>query len=474
MKIFGNLFKKINKPSVEFAQNRFDFTQNKFEKDEKKDDASATHPKTTFDDVAGLEEVKEELFEIVDFMKNPKKYKVMGAKIPKGFLFYGPPGTGKTLLASAVAGETNSTFFNITGSEFVEKYVGVGAKRVRTLFEKARKEAPSIIFIDEIDAIGAKRQLETNNEKDQTLNQLLVEMDGFNKDENILIIGATNRLDLLDDALIRPGRFDRHIQIGSPNFHTRYEILKVHTKDKPLDESVNLKSIAQKTHGVNGAHISNIANEAAIFAVRENKEKITSKHFDQAIERVLAGIESKTSSLIEREKKIVSFHESGHALVSDILGLSPIEKISIIPRGQALGYVMQLPDEDRYIFTKEELLGKIKILLAGKGAEEIIFGHQSTGARDDLKKVTKIANDMICEYGMSDLGFMVINEREQNFMYEKINKEAMKIVDTCYQATLDLLNENRHDLEILADYLFNNETMTHQELKDLIRKAAAN
>ncbi|MFR3071389.1 MAG: AAA family ATPase, partial [Paeniclostridium sp.] len=280
MKMLDNFFKKINKPAPAF-------NQTKLEKETPNDNSDSSKPKTTFNDVAGLEEVKEELFEIVDFMKSPDKYKKMGAKIPKGVLFYGPPGTGKTLLASAMAGETNASFFNVTGSEFVEKYVGVGAKRVRTLFEKARKDAPSIIFIDEIDAIGAKRHLESNNEKDQTLNQLLVEMDGFNKDSNILIVGSTNRLDLLDDALLRPGRFDRHVHIGDPNYHTRLEILKVHTKNKPIDASVDLDILAKKTHGFNGAHLANIANEAAIFAVRDSSETINSLHFDKAIERVI-------------------------------------------------------------------------------------------------------------------------------------------------------------------------------------------
>lgn len=467
MNMLNNFFKKIKNPVPAFAQT-------KLEKEEKNDDAYSTHPKTTFKDVAGLEEVKEELFEIVDFMRSPDKYKKMGAKIPKGVLFYGPPGTGKTLLASAVAGETNSAFFNITGSEFVEKYVGVGAKRVRALFEKARKDAPSIIFIDEIDAIGVKRHMESNNEKDQTLNQLLVEMDGFNKDSNVLVIGATNRMDLLDEALIRPGRFDRHIHMGAPNYHTRFEILKVHTDNKPIDKSVNLEILAKKTHGFNGAHLSNIANEAAIFAVRENSEHITSLHFDKALERVIAGLESKSSSLIDREKKIVSFHESGHALVSDMIGITPIQKVSIIPRGQALGYVLQLPDEDRYIYTKDELIGKIKILLAGKAAEEIIFNHKSTGAKDDLKKVTEIANQMVCEYGMSDLGFMTIDGNDKTFMSERIQIEANKIVENCYNETLELLTSNRNDLDILANHLFENETMTHEELKSLIRKEAAN
>ena len=429
MKMWENFFKKINKPVPVFAQTT------KMEKEISSEDSSSSKPKTTFCDVAGLEEVKEELFEIVDFMKFPDKYKKMGAKIPKGVLFYGPPGTGKTLLASAVAGETNSSFFNVTGSEFVEKYVGVGAKRVRTLFEKARKEAPSIIFIDEIDAIGAKRHLESNNEKDQTLNQLLVEMDGFTKDSNVIIIGATNRLDLLDEALLRPGRFDRHVHIGAPNYH-----------------------------------LANIANEAAIFAVRDNSDVITEVHFDKALERVIAGLESKNSTLIEKEKKIVSYHEAGHALVSDLVGICPIQKISIVPRGQALGYVLQLPDEDRYIYTKEELLGKMKILLAGKASEEVIFNHKSTGAKDDLKKVTEIANQMVCEYGMSNLGFMTLDGNNKTFLSEKIQDEANRIVQDCYNETLDILRNNINDLHIVSNHLFENETMTHEELKSLIRK----
>lgn len=420
--------------------------------------------------MAGLDEVKEELFEVVDFMKSPDKYIKMGAKIPKGILFYGPPGTGKTLLASAVAGETDSSFFNVTGSEFVEKYVGVGAKRVRTLFEKARKEAPSIIFIDEIDAIGARRHSESNNEKDQTLNQLLVEMDGFNKDDNIIIVGATNRLDLLDEALLRPGRFDRHIRINSPNYNSRYEILKVHTNNKPLHKEVDLKLLARKTHGFNGAHLANIANEAAIFAVRDNSSEITSYHFDKALERVIAGIEQKNSVLIAKEKKIVSYHEAGHAIVSNIINICPIQKISIVPRGEALGYVLQLPDEDRYIYTKEELIGKIKILLAGKAAEEIIFNHLSTGAKDDLKKVTDIADQMVCEYGMSKLGFMTIEGNSKSFMSQQVQKEANAIVSDCYKETLKLMKENINDLHIVANYLHDKETMTLEELQSLIQK----
>lgn len=463
MNIINNFLKKINNPVPVFAQT-------KLEKENCTDDHNSSKPQTTFRDVAGLDEVKEELFEVVDFMKSPDKYIKMGAKIPKGILFYGPPGTGKTLLASAVAGETDSSFFNVTGSEFVEKYVGVGAKRVRTLFEKARKEAPSIIFIDEIDAIGARRHSESNNEKDQTLNQLLVEMDGFNKDDNIIIVGATNRLDLLDEALLRPGRFDRHIRINSPNYNSRYEILKVHTSNKPLHKEVDLKLLARKTHGFNGAHLANIANEAAIFAVRDNSREITSYHFDKALERVIAGIEQKNSVLIAKEKKIVSYHEAGHAIVSNIVNICPIQKISIVPRGEALGYVLQLPDEDRYIYTKEELIGKIKILLAGKAAEEIIFNHLSTGAKDDLKKVTDIADQMVCEYGMSKLGFMTIEGNSKSFMSQQVQKEANAIVSDCYKETLKLMKENINDLHIVANYLHDKETMTLEELQSLIQK----
>ena len=463
MNIINNFLKKINNPVPVFAQT-------KLEKENCTEDHSSSKPKTTFKDVAGLDEVKEELFEIVDFMKSPDKYIKMGAKIPKGILFYGSPGTGKTLLASAIAGETDSSFFNVTGSEFVEKYVGVGAKRVRTLFEKARKEAPSIIFIDEIDAIGARRHSESNNEKDQTLNQLLVEMDGFNKDDNIIIVGATNRLDLLDEALLRPGRFDRHIRINSPNYNSRYEILKVHTKNKPLHKDVDLKLLARKTHGFNGAHLANIANEAAIFAVRNNNSEITQYHFDMALERVIAGIEQKNSVLIEKEKKIVSYHEAGHAIVSNIVNICPIQKISIVPRGEALGYVLQLPDEDRYIYTKEELVGKIKVLLAGKAAEEVIFSHLSTGAKDDLKKVTDIADQMVCEYGMSKLGFMTIEGNSKSFMSHQIQKEANAIVEDCYKETLKLMEENINDLHLVANHLYDKETMTLEELQSLIQK----
>ncbi|KXZ39319.1 cell division protease FtsH [Alkalithermobacter thermoalcaliphilus JW-YL-7 = DSM 7308] len=464
MKAFKNLIKRFKIPV-------FAFNQSKMEKDSTSEDASFTKPKTTFQDVAGLDEVKEELVEVVDFIKNPDKYRKMGAKVPKGILFYGPPGTGKTLLAASVAGESNSAFFNTTGSEFVEKYVGVGAKRVRTLFEKARKEAPSIIFIDEIDAIGAKRHLESNNEKDQTLNQLLVEMDGFNKDSNVIIIGATNRLDLLDEALTRPGRFDRHIYIGNPNYSTRYEILKVHTKDKPLSSEVDLEEIARKTHGLSGAHLANIANESAIIAVREGCSQINKVHFDKAIERIVAGLESKNSKLIEKEKRIVSYHEAGHALVSNTLNTDPIQKISIIPRGQALGYVLQLPDEDRYIYTKEDLMNKIKVLFGGKAAEDLIFNHTSTGAKDDLNKITQIATQMVCEYGMSSLGNMTIDSNFKAFMIDKIQKEINSIMNQCYDEVVQILKDQIEELHMVSNYLYEHETLTNDDLCKILKRA---
>ncbi|SNT23298.1 cell division protease FtsH [Anaerovirgula multivorans] len=428
-----------------------------------------TKPKVTFEDVAGLEEVKEELIEVIDFINEVEKYQKMGAKIPKGILFYGPPGTGKTLLASAVAGETKSSFFTASGSEFVEKYVGVGAKRVRTLFEKAKKEAPSVIFIDEIDAIGAKRHLDSNNEKDQTLNQLLIELDGFNTDQTVVVIGATNRLDLLDEALLRPGRFDRHMFIGNPNVKAREEILKVHTKNKPLDTDIKIADLAKKTHGMSGAHLSNIANEAAIIAVRENQTTISIKHFEQAIERVIAGLQIKNPTVLLKEKQIVAYHESGHALIGKILSTDMVQKVSIIPRGQALGYVLHMPQDDRYIMTKEELCSKIMVMLGGRAAEEIIFGHLSTGAKDDLKKVTEIAMQMVCEYGMSDLGYMSNNPTMMQVLGRQINKEMNKIIDECYNTTLEHLKTYKNELEKISAALMERETLNGDELNELLK-----
>lgn len=438
----------------------------------KKEDGSKDNnkPRVSFNDVAGLDEIKEELQEVIDFINNSEKYNKMGAKIPNGILFYGPPGTGKTLLAKAVAGETNSSFFYASGSEFVEKYVGVGAKRIRTLFEKAKKEAPSIIFIDEIDAIGAKRNLDSNNEKDQTLNQLLIEMDGFNKNQTIIVIGATNRLDLLDEALLRPGRFDRHIYVGNPNVRAREEILKVHTKNKPLDSSVKIEEIAKKTHGFSGAQLANIANEAAIIAVRKNKTLIDVEDFNSAIERVIAGLELKHPSILFKEKNIVAHHEAGHALIGKLLKVDMIQKISIVPRGQALGYVLKFPDEDRYLYTKKELIAKIMVLLGGRAAEEIMFNEITTGAKDDLAKATEIAQEMVCSYGMSSLGNIAIKEQYIKYNIDKIEKEIRMIIDDCYKRTLELIEENKIILTDIANYLLEHETIEVNELDNIFSK----
>ncbi|SKC43468.1 ATP-dependent zinc metalloprotease FtsH [Maledivibacter halophilus] len=441
----------------------------KTEKTDKKND-KANEPKIGFKDVAGLDEAKEELEEIIDFLKNPDKYRAMGAKIPKGILLHGPPGTGKTLLARAIAGETNSKFIAASGSEFVEKYVGVGAKRVRALFEKARKEAPSVIFIDEIDAIGAKRTLESNNEKDQTLNQLLIELDGFNNDQTVIVIGATNRIDMLDEALKRPGRFDRNIFIGNPDIKSREEIFKVHIKNKPINPKINISELAKRTHGMSGAHISNIANEAAILAVRNNKKSIDFDDFNNAIEKVIGGLERKNYSIIEKEKRRVSFHEAGHALMGKILSSDLISKISIIPRSQALGYVMYTPNEERFLITKEELFNKIKVMLGGRAAEEVIFGNISTGAKDDLKKANEIAFQMVCEYGMSDLGNRFYEPTLIKNCYDIIDREINKIIDLCYKDTLEKVKLNKELLSKVANVLYEKETLTGEDLNTIIEK----
>ena len=425
-------------------------------------------PDISFNDVAGLDEIKEELQEIIDFINNSDKYKKMGAKIPRGILFYGPPGTGKTLLAKAVAGETKSSFMYASGSEFVEKYVGVGAKRIRSLFEKAKKEAPSIIFIDEIDAIGSKRNSDSNNEKDQTLNQLLVEMDGFYKSQTVIVIGATNRLDLLDEALLRPGRFDRHIYVGNPNIKARKEILGVHTKDKPIDNSVDIEELAKKTHGFSGAQLANIANEAAIIAVRHNKKLIDITDFNAAIERVIAGLEVKHPSVLAKEKAIVASHEAGHALVGKLLNVDMIQKISIVPRGQALGYVLKLPDEERYLLTKNELLNKIKVLLAGRAAEQIVFHEVTTGAKDDLIKATEIAQEMVCNFGMSSIGNIAIKDQYIKYSFNQIDSEVKKIINNCFNDTLKIIEKNQIILSSIADYLLQNETLSGDELDQIL------
>ncbi|AIS52968.1 ATP-dependent zinc metalloprotease FtsH 2 [Thermoanaerobacter kivui] len=436
---------------------------------ELKEDPNSRKTNITFKDVAGLDEVIDELKVIIDFMTNTEKYNKMGAKIPKGILFYGPPGTGKTLLATALAGETNSTFISASGSEFVEKYVGVGASRIRALFAKAKKSAPSIIFIDEIDAVGTKRNTDNNSEKDQTLNQLLVEMDGFNSNEGIIVIGATNRLDMLDEALLRPGRFDRTIHIGNPNMKARLEILKVHTRNKPLDESVSLSELARKTHGMTGAHLATMCNEAAILAVMRNKNKIGKEEFDEALERVIAGLKKKYPSVLEKERTIAAYHEAGHALIGKILNVNTVEKISIVPRGQTLGYVLNFPKDDSFLLTKTELKNKIIMLLGGRAAEEIIFNEISTGAENDLKEATKIAYQMVCNYGMSELGNRVFDIHMLKST-EIIDKEVNKIINNCYVSAKKILMENKHKITLIAERLLAKEIITKEELESLLEE----
>lgn len=421
----------------------------------------------TFRDVAGLDEVIDELKIIIDFMNNTDKYIKMGAKIPKGILFYGPPGTGKTLLATALAGETNSTFITASGSEFVEKYVGVGASRIRALFARAKKSTPSIIFIDEIDAVGSKRNNDNNSEKDQTLNQLLVEMDGFNSNDGIIVIGATNRQDMLDEALLRPGRFDRSIHIGNPNVRAREAILKVHTRNKPLDNTVSLEEIAKKTHGMTGAHLASICNEAAILAVIRNKSKIGKEEFDEAIERVVAGLQKKNPDVLEKERKIAAHHEAGHAIIGKILNASTVEKISIVPRGEALGYVLNFPKDDAFLMTKTELIEKITMLLGGRAAEEIMFNEVSTGAENDLKEATNISYQMVCNYGMSDLGNRIYDIRLMKST-ENIDKEVNKIIDFCYENAKNILLEKKNKIVQIADKLLTDEVITKEEIDDLM------
>ncbi len=451
-------------PEAETARVR----NNKKDLSSEKTEYPVRTPRTTLNEVAGLQEVKEELMEVIDFLKSPEKYRKMGAKLPKGILFHGPSGTGKTLLAKAIAGESYAAFHNACGSEFVEKYVGVGAKRVRTLFEKAKKEAPSVIFIDEIDAIGAKRTNETNNEKDQTLNQLLVEIDGFETNESVIIIGATNRLDLLDEALLRPGRFDRQIYVGRPDVKAREEILGVHFLNKPLDKAIHIKEIAQKTSGMTGAHLASIANEAAILAVRHRKNMISNIEIDEAIEKVIAGLERKSAIISELEKSKVAYHESGHALVAKYLNTDIISKISIIPRGKALGYTLQIPEEDRYLITEVEMKEKVKVLFGGRAAEQIIFNEISSGAKDDLKKANNIAFEMVCELGMSRLGNITYDENIIRNCFTEVNNEVKTIIDECYEDAKRIIKENTDILKSLAAVLMEKEILNKEEIDSII------
>jgi cell division protease FtsH len=444
--------------------------------------------KVTFADLGGVDEVKEELKEIVDFLRHPKRYLEMGARIPKGVLLVGPPGTGKTHVARAVAGEAGVPFFFISGSDFVEMFVGVGASRVRDLFEQAKKHAPAIVFIDEIDAVGRQRGAGYgggHDEREQTLNQLLVEMDGFSTNEGIIVMAATNRPDVLDPALLRPGRFDRQVVIDRPDLKGRLEILRIHTRNKPLDRDVDLEVIARRTPGFTGADLENVVNEAALLAARQRRRKITMDDLQDAIDRVVAGPEKKSRVMSEKERRVIAYHEAAHALVAKLLpGTDPVHKASIIPRGAALGYVLQLPTEDRYIMTKAELLDRITSALAGRAAEELVFNEVSTGAAHDLETVTKLVRRMITEYGMSEslgpLTFGTKEElvflgrdiaRERNYSEEvaaAIDKEVRAIVNACYARAMGLLRDHRDTLDRVASALLERETLEGPELDALM------
>ena len=448
--------------------------------------------KVTFADVAGADEAKQELEEVVEFLKTPDKFNELGARIPKGVLLFGPPGTGKTLLAKAVAGEAGVQFFTISGSDFVEMFVGVGASRVRDLFEQAKKAAPCIVFIDEIDAVGRQRGAGLgggHDEREQTLNQLLVEMDGFASNEGIIIIAATNRPDVLDPALLRPGRFDRQIVVDKPDVRGREAILKVHTKGKPVADDVDLDVLARRTPGFTGADLSNLVNEAALLAARRDKKKITMAEMEEAIERVLAGPERKSHVMTDEEKRLTAYHEGGHTLVGLLLEhADPVHKVTIIPRGRAGGYMLSLPKEDRSYRTRSELIDRIKVALGGRVAEEVVLGEISTGASSDIQQATRIIRSMIMEYGMSDaIGPIAYGEenhqvflgrdlnRERNYSEEiagEIDREVRRYIEEAYEACRTIIVENRDKRDLIAKELLERETLSAAELEELMTKGA--
>ena len=444
--------------------------------------------KVRFTDVAGLDEEKEEVSELIDFLKNPKKFQKLGARIPKGVLLVGPPGTGKTLLAKAVAGEANVPFYYISGSDFVELFVGVGASRVRDMFKQAKQSAPCLIFIDEIDAVGRQRGSGIgggHDEREQTLNQLLTEMDGFGANEGIIIIAATNRPDVLDPALLRPGRFDRQVTVSLPDAKAREEILNVHARNKVFGNDVNLKALSLRTPGFSGADLENLLNEAALLAVRRNKEAITMDEIDEATDRVLMGPAKTSRKISDKEKRLVAIHESGHAVIGIKLpDAQEVHKITIIPRGMAGGYTMMLPKEEKMgIMTKEELESQIIGLMGGRAAERLFLNATTTGASDDFKKATRIARSMVTKYGMSDLGPMQLEEEQEGVFlgrdYNKtknfsdqvaleIDKAVRKIVDDCYDKAVEILKKNEKLVHLLADALVENETLTKEQIECLV------
>ncbi len=450
-------------------------------------------PKVTFKDAAGVDEAKQELREVVEFLRNPAQFQRLGGRMPKGVLLAGPPGTGKTLLARAVSGEAGVPFFNISGSDFIEMFVGVGAARVRDLFEQARAKAPCIIFIDELDAIGRQRggpvAVSGHDEREQTLNQLLVEMDGFDSSSGVVVLSATNRPDVLDKALLRPGRFDRQIVVDKPDLQGRVDILKIHTSGLKLDDDVNLEIVAKRTPGFVGADLANVANEAAILAARLNRDAIAMADFEAAIDRVIAGPEKKKTTLGPEEKHRVSYHESGHTLVAELVPTGePVHKVSIIPRGiGALGYTLQLPEKEKFLATKSELLDQIAILLGGRVAEEIIFGDISTGAQNDLERASELARNMVCSYGMSEkLGPLTFGKKqtslflgteygeEKNYSEEtarEIDAEVKKVITDSYDRVRELLSENRDLLQTLAEKLEEKEVLSGEEVDSIMKKS---
>ncbi len=442
----------------------------------------------TFKDVAGQEEAKDSMYELVDFLHNPEKYTAIGAKLPKGALLVGPPGTGKTLLARAVAGEANVPFFSLSGSDFVEMFVGVGASRVRDLFKQAQEQAPCIIFIDEVDAIGKSRESRYgggNDEREQTLNQLLSEMDGFDSSKGLVVLAATNRPEILDKALLRPGRFDRRIIVDKPDLKGRIDILKVHAKDVLLDESVDLEAIALATSGAVGADLANMINEAAIMAVKDGRTAVMQKDLLEAVEVVVAGKEKKERLLGEEEKKIVAYHEVGHALITCLeKKTEPVSKITIVPRTMgALGYVLQVPEEEKYLMSKDEILARITTLFGGRAAEELIFSSVTTGASNDIEKATELARAMVTQYGMSEkFGLMSLETIEDKYLNgravlncgestsSEIDKEVMKILRSCYDKALALLKDNLGILHTIAETLIKNETITGKEFMEIYNR----
>jgi cell division protease FtsH len=445
-------------------------------------------PKTTFSEVAGVDEAIEELQEVKEYLQNPAKFQAMGAKIPKGVLLFGPPGTGKTLLARAVAGEAGVPFYSISGSDFVEMFVGVGAARVRDLFEQAKQNAPAIVFIDEIDAVGRHRGAGLgggHDEREQTLNQLLVEMDGFDQRTAVILMAATNRPDILDPALLRPGRFDRHVTIDRPDLEGRKAILRVHARGKPFDDTVDLDVIARRTPGFTGADLANVINEAALLAARWGNKAISTKEVEEAIDRVMAGPERKTRVMSDREKRVIAYHEGGHALAAHVLpNTDPVHKISVISRGRALGYTLTLPEQDKFLMTREELTDELAMLLGGRVAEELIVGDITTGAANDIERATKVARQMVTEYGMSDvIGPLTLGQKQHEVFLGRdfqtqpdysdsvafeIDNEVRQMIDQAHDEALEILQQHRAKLDELASTLIEKETIDRDEVERIL------